>query len=1166
MKFQTYPSILIRRAVIQIIFIVVLSILLDFICFKPVFATTATYNYTGAAQTWVVPAGLTGIEVDASGAQGYNTGVVGGMGGRVQSTVSVTPGETLNIYIGGQGGVSAGGFNGNTTGTCYRGGGATDIRQSGTALANRILVAGGGGGPGAMGTTVISSGNGGAGGGTTGGAGTAATGSGGGLPGSGGTSSAGGSPGGTTVYQTGTGGCGGAGYYGGGGGGGTSAGTAGSLGTSGLGGAIGGVGAYGGGGGGGGSSYSNGTNTTHTQGYKSGNGQLIINYHTATPNIPSLDLPNDGATYQSVTPILKTTATGSEATSLKYKIQICTDVAMTQNCQTIDQTSSQTGWSGQNALTSTAYSSGTQATYTIQSALTYNTTYYWRSYAYDPIGSGGWSNPQASPRSFTTNNDSPNIPTLDIPLDGATNQSAILSLKTTASDSDLDNIKYKIQICTDVAMTQNCQTIDQTSSQTGWSGQNALTSTAYSSGTQATYTIQSALTYNTTYYWRSYAFNSIQGGLWSSTQVSPKSFTVGNSCPVYTFSYTGASQDFIVPSSRSSISIDLSGAGSGSSLGGRVQTIVSSIPGETLYVYVGGAGSVYTSVSNTGAGYNGGGGSSGAYNGTGFGGGGASDIRRGGIDLASRIVVGGGAGGRGADSGAPGTGGGGGAGGGAAGTGGGNGGAGSATTGVAGGVGGTGTGLGGALQGAGTVGTAGALGVGGTGGARAGGNGGGGNGGGGGGGYNGGGGGGGAFGGGGGGGGGSSYSNGSIVTYTSGYNSGNGQVIIYACLPPNAPTLDLPLNSATNQSLTPQFKMTSTDVESNDIQYKIFICTDVNLTQNCQLYDQTSSQTGWSSQNAQSSLAYSTGTQAVYTVQTPLTANTLYYWTAYSRDYQVATSSGTWKIQQTPRSFRTRAGSCGEPVSGNFTLSAPCTFTGTINGVDAGSGSSNSAMLTVSTGGSLTVLSDQTIAVGSFRLTGGSITIIDGGSIKTGTPLFLPDNDGDGYPTAVTSTQFFVPGAGRVRRSLSLDYDDTPITGANVYPGTVCGGTCSINSSSGTCDPKPAGENGTAACARCDGVSKTPVNITAGTQDLEGNNLCNATHFVCDGAGACSAPTTTTCVQRTLAPTGTTCTNKCAAITNGVSCVNGFTNNTCVSGTSACTNASTYCKCNIYQY
>jgi len=121
-------------------------------------ALTDTFAYTGAVQSWTVPAGITSVYVQAIGAAGGAGTKVGGAGARVQGTLAVTPGETLNIYVGGGGAAGAagatGGWNGGGNGqgtTGSGGGGATDLRQSGTAVANRVIVAGGGGGGGAWG-------------------------------------------------------------------------------------------------------------------------------------------------------------------------------------------------------------------------------------------------------------------------------------------------------------------------------------------------------------------------------------------------------------------------------------------------------------------------------------------------------------------------------------------------------------------------------------------------------------------------------------------------------------------------------------------------------------------------------------------------------------------------------------------------------------------------------------------------------------------------------------------------------------------------------------------------------------------------------------------------------------------------------------------------------
>lgn len=113
-----------------------------------------------------------------------------------------------------------------------------------------------------------------------------------------------------------------------------------------------------------------------------------------------------------------------------------------------------------------------------------------------------------------------------------------------------------------------------------------------------------------------------------------------------TFSFTGSEQSFIVPAGVNTLFVDVIGAqGDGNQnislgygKGGRVQAMINVIPGEILYIYVGGQ-----------SGYNGGGtaSTSGAYRSlTGCGnGGGASDIRIGDNSLNNRIAVAGGGGG-----------------------------------------------------------------------------------------------------------------------------------------------------------------------------------------------------------------------------------------------------------------------------------------------------------------------------------------------------------------------------------------------------------------------------------------------------------------------------------------------------------------------------------------
>jgi hypothetical protein len=112
------------------------------------FAYNGTNGTDGSAQSWVVPAGVTQVTAVAYGAAGGPGSLPGasGLGGSATATLSVTPGETLQINVGGAGGSGAG-FNGGGAGAdpAVGGGGASDVRRGGTSLAHRVLVAGGGG-------------------------------------------------------------------------------------------------------------------------------------------------------------------------------------------------------------------------------------------------------------------------------------------------------------------------------------------------------------------------------------------------------------------------------------------------------------------------------------------------------------------------------------------------------------------------------------------------------------------------------------------------------------------------------------------------------------------------------------------------------------------------------------------------------------------------------------------------------------------------------------------------------------------------------------------------------------------------------------------------------------------------------------------------------------
>lgn len=251
--------------------------------------TTDTYTTPTNYTEWIVPSGVNELTVDA--VAGSGGGLNPGAGGRVQAVIQVTPGDTLRLFVGEEGGYEPGvglshsGAPGG--GTSYdsggSGGGWTGITLDDGATA--LVIAGAGGG--SSGTPSFVAG--GDGGGLTAQAGaddSTCTGGGGGTPSAGGAAGTGGggtnyvTPGDGAAWTSGLGsqaragyrvnfnrsaGSGGGGWYSGGGGASDVSSSSGDRAA-----------------GGGGSSYTNPTyasGVTHTQGYNaSGAGSLTITY------------------------------------------------------------------------------------------------------------------------------------------------------------------------------------------------------------------------------------------------------------------------------------------------------------------------------------------------------------------------------------------------------------------------------------------------------------------------------------------------------------------------------------------------------------------------------------------------------------------------------------------------------------------------------------------------------------------------------------------------------------------------------------------------------------------------------------------------------------------------------------------------------------------------
>lgn len=104
--------------------------------------TVVTFNYTGAVQSYSVPAGVTSIIMEVWGGKGGTP--VGGNGAYLKVNVPVAPLSTLDVYPGNQGNAIF------FSGLCGGGGEASYVGVGGTPL---IIAAGGGGGVDYGGTT-----------------------------------------------------------------------------------------------------------------------------------------------------------------------------------------------------------------------------------------------------------------------------------------------------------------------------------------------------------------------------------------------------------------------------------------------------------------------------------------------------------------------------------------------------------------------------------------------------------------------------------------------------------------------------------------------------------------------------------------------------------------------------------------------------------------------------------------------------------------------------------------------------------------------------------------------------------------------------------------------------------------------------------------------------
>ena len=279
---------------------------------------TITFEYTGDYQSFDIPPGAKNLRFDVQGARG---GRFGGLGGQVTGSLGDLTGR-LYVFVGGQGsegsnragGFNGGGHSGGNHADEGSGGGASDIRTT-LSLEDRMVVAGGGGGTGGW-----SGATGGAGGGLAGATGQSGQGGG----GAGGTQASGGAPGssnggyvgsagsfgqgGTGGFSSVSGGGGGGGGWFGGGGGGADVDTCCSD----------------GGGGGGGSSYAYplAQNVSHIQGFRSGDGLVVLSY-SLVPEVTSFTLNQISSNSAAAEIVFSTSIDALPVTALKLNQSEC---------------------------------------------------------------------------------------------------------------------------------------------------------------------------------------------------------------------------------------------------------------------------------------------------------------------------------------------------------------------------------------------------------------------------------------------------------------------------------------------------------------------------------------------------------------------------------------------------------------------------------------------------------------------------------------------------------------------------------------------------------------------------------------------------------------------------------------------------------------------------
>jgi hypothetical protein len=252
-----------------------------------------------------------------------------------------------------------------------------------------------------------------------------------------------------------------------------------------------------------------GTQTTITS--------IVVDYiFPLPPNAPTLRLPTNAATSVSVRPDFQLGVTGDTSGNLDYLIDVCSTSNCSSIVRTIDQTASSTGWTNVGVVVDTYV---VNHDYQL-AALSPGTQYWWRAKAIDTLNANLWSS-YSSIYSFTTAAVT-SAPTFTMPTNGGTGVNVRPEFRLGVTGNISGNLKYKIDVCS----TSNCssivRTVDETSSETGWTSLGNISGTVTMSHTY----LPAALSSATQYWFRGQAIDPTGANAWSAYS-SIFSFTTG---------------------------------------------------------------------------------------------------------------------------------------------------------------------------------------------------------------------------------------------------------------------------------------------------------------------------------------------------------------------------------------------------------------------------------------------------------------------------------------------------------------------------------------------------------------------------------------------------------------------------------------------------------------